>query len=158
MLYRFAVLAFLLTLLVVQTRGEVRDARNFYYLSWLFQSQHATQSLDCGGRFDSRLVDIDRAELARMLESPAFRDQAEMEPATAYFGEPGLRVHGVHAGSAFEVLGIRNGDILLRINDRSVRDEPAPADLDAPLANQDFLDLELVRADELVRIAIVIHG
>lgn len=159
MLYRFAVLALLLSVIAVQTRSEVRSAYTNYRLARVLEHVQRDADETCPAPdLETRIVDIDRTELDRMLEPTALMRQARIVPSITDSGTRGLRIYAVRPGGLFETLGVRNGDTLLSIDGHSLVDGQLPVAQYEPLADRDFVDLELDRAGSSVRIVVLIHG
>ncbi len=156
MLYRFAVLSLLLTVIAVQTRSEVRNAYTDYRLARIMERLQHPADEACPP--ETRIVNIDRGELARMLEPRALMRQARIVPSITASGVRGVRIYAIRPGSLFEALGLRNGDTLMTIDGHSLVDGELPVAQYEPIPDRDFVDLQLDRRGSEVRIVVLIQG
>ncbi len=103
-------------------------------------------------------MNIDRGELARMLEPRALMRQARIVPSITASGVRGVRIYAIRPGSLFEALGLRNGDTLMTIDGHSLVDGELPVAQYEPIPDRDFVDLQLDRRGSEVRIVVLIQG
>ncbi|MCA9623623.1 MAG: hypothetical protein KC731_31595 [Myxococcales bacterium] len=86
---------------------------------------------------------IARAALQSLLETPqAISRAVRVVPSKT---PPGMKLLGLRPGSVLAVLGLRNGDVVLRLNGHDVSTPDHALDAYQALRASDRVDLELVR-------------
>ena len=104
----------------------------------------------------TRLVDVKATELVRWASEgtpgarlvPAFRDGAP----------EGIKLYAIRPGSLLHALGLEAGDTLRAVNGVPVLADPGRLVEALSFEPRRFIDLELRRAGEPLRIAVLVHG
>ncbi len=92
---------------------------------------------------------IDRAEIDNALSDlPRLLTQARLLPNFRAGVTNGFRIFNIVPGSLFAKIGLRNGDVLHRINEVEIRDPTKFMGLFTDLRNQSQITLDLVRGGE----------
>jgi len=93
--------------------------------------------------------EIDRNELNEALEDiPKLLTQARLLPNFRAGVTDGFRIFNIVPNSLFSKIGLKNGDVLHRINDVEVKDPTKFMGLFAELRNASHISLDLVRGKE----------
>ena len=98
---------------------------------------------------DGGLLVLDRAEVDDALGNiPKLLTQARLLPNFRAGVTDGFRIFNIVPGSLFSKIGLRNGDVLHRINEIEIKDPTKFMGLFADLKNQSSITLDLVRGNE----------
>jgi type II secretory pathway component PulC len=105
---------------------------------------------------DTVMVDVRRDEIERLR--PKALSSARVVPQLHRGAVDGMRIYGIHRGSLWQTLGLRNGDVVQRYNGRVLSDPKGLACLGDCPSSPDFLDLTVKRRGRTIRIVVLIHS
>ena len=103
----------------------------------------------------TRLVDVKATELVRWASEGT--PGARMVPAFRDGAPEGLKLYAIRPGSLFHALGLEAGDTLRAVNGMPVLADPGRLVQALSFEPRRFIDLELKRAGEPLRIAVLVH-
>lgn len=95
---------------------------------------------------DETTCTIDRTLLAKILDDPrVIAKQGRLVPSIRDGKSRGLKLYGVRRGSLPALLGLRNGDLLVAVNDHALDSPSAAMSVFSTLSDSDPLLLEIDR-------------
>ena len=106
---------------------------------------------------DTMLVDIQRATVEQLIAEDRLMYQARLLPRLGKDDLPGVRVAAIRAGSVFELIGLRDGDVILTINEQPVRAASFGRDYLGPVRLPAHLDFAIERDGQSIRIVVLLH-
>jgi len=109
------------------------------------------------GSGDSHRVVLSRQEALPFLENPnELLQQAHFEPYIEDGEMKGFRINNIRNGSVLEELGLQNGDVLNRIDGRSIRGPQDLLQAYSGLARSSLVSMEVQRKGENVNFLVEI--
>ena len=119
--------------------------------------QAAMSAVRDSGGDDTRLVDVKRSTIEGMLAQPEVIGHVRVVERLSENGQRGLGLAAIQPGSVFELLGLRNGDIVLNINDTRLDGSVYSHDLIGHQQLPDFVDIAIERRGRPMRILVLLH-
>ncbi len=106
---------------------------------------------------ETRLVDISGAELDRLFTETDPAHAARIVPHLHDGHRCGVKLYAIRPGSLFEAIGLRNGDVLIGIDDAGVDDAEHLTALPGRLVEAPWIDLSVLRRGLPLRIVVLVH-
>lgn len=106
---------------------------------------------------ETRLVDISGAELDRLFTETDPARAARIVPHLHDGHRCGVKLYAIRPGSLFEAVGLRNGDVVVAIDDIALDGGELMAGLPARLVDAPWIDLSVLRRGLPLRIVVLVH-
>lgn len=134
---------------VVLTRGEAEQVLRMFETEKPAEAPRSASLAPFEGAGDQTLFAVDRGEVDEALaDMPRLLTQARLLPNFRGGKTDGFRIFNIVPGSLFAKIGLKNGDVLHRVNEISIEDPTKFMEIFQQLRNENHISLDLVRGGQ----------